>query len=176
MYVFVCLNCQFYEGFFLYLFIYVNLCLTYSKMIVKEEKVGLASSCAEEGSSISCSRFEFCCPNSFRTANETSHIKVQAVTHSSPSPIIYCIESVPQDAHISHIEIANPEDGTSNSSKGASPSVVLRDVHISARLMEDFLELAKENTEKDLETCGILGASLLKIFLFPLCRKRIYSM
>jgi STAM-binding protein len=26
--------------------------------------------------------------------------------------------------------------------------------------MEDFLELAKENTDKDLETCGILGASL----------------
>ncbi|PON98951.1 JAB1/MPN/MOV34 metalloenzyme domain containing protein [Trema orientale] len=131
-------------------------------MIVKEEKVGLASSCAEEGSSISCSRFEFCCPNSFRTASETRHIKVHAVTHSSPSPIIYCIESVPQDAHISHIEIANPEDGTADSSKGASPSVVLRDVHISARLMEDFLELAKENTEKDLETCGILGASLKK--------------
>ena len=26
------------------------------------------------------------------------------------------------------------------------------------RLMEDFLHLAKENTEKDVETCGILGA------------------
>ncbi|XP_022776102.1 AMSH-like ubiquitin thioesterase 2 isoform X6 [Durio zibethinus] len=30
----------------------------------------------------------------------------------------------------------------------------------SARLMEDFLELAKDNTEKDLETCGVLGAFL----------------
>ncbi|PKI42689.1 hypothetical protein CRG98_036971 [Punica granatum] len=26
--------------------------------------------------------------------------------------------------------------------------------------MEDFLELAKDNTEKDLETCGVLGAFL----------------
>lgn len=31
------------------------------------------------------------------------------------------------------------------------------------RLMEDFLELAKENTEKDLETCGMLGAILVRI-------------
>lgn len=27
--------------------------------------------------------------------------------------------------------------------------------------MEDFLELAKENTDKDLETCGVLGAFLV---------------
>nr|KJB31151.1 hypothetical protein B456_005G182100 [Gossypium raimondii] len=32
----------------------------------------------------------------------------------------------------------------------------------STRLMEDFLELAKENTKKDLETCGVLGAFLEK--------------
>lgn len=31
------------------------------------------------------------------------------------------------------------------------------------RLMEDFLDLAKENTEKDLETRGILGAYLVRI-------------
>ncbi|KAI9169828.1 hypothetical protein LWI28_018254 [Acer negundo] len=41
-----------------------------------------------------------------------------------------------------------------------STSKVLQDVHISARLMEDFLDLAKENTDKDLETCGVLGAFL----------------
>lgn len=28
--------------------------------------------------------------------------------------------------------------------------------------MEDFLQLAKENTEKDLETCGTLGAFLVR--------------
>ena len=35
----------------------------------------------------------------------------------------------------------------------------------SMRLMEDFLDLAKENTEKDLETCGILGAYLVRILI-----------
>ncbi|KAM6562206.1 hypothetical protein CsatB_022204 [Cannabis sativa] len=127
-------------------------------MIFNKERVGLASLCTE-GSSISCSRIEI------RTVNESQHIKVDAVTHSYPSTTISCIEKVPQDDQISSIEIANPEDGTSNSStstEASSSSVILRDVHISAQLMEDFLELAKENTKKDLETCGILGASLKK--------------
>lgn len=33
----------------------------------------------------------------------------------------------------------------------------------SARLMEDFLELARVNTDKDLETCGVLGAFLVRM-------------
>ena len=37
----------------------------------------------------------------------------------------------------------------------------------SMRLMEDFLDLAKQNTEKDLETCGILGACLVRIIVKP---------
>lgn len=32
--------------------------------------------------------------------------------------------------------------------------------------MEDFLELAKDNTDNDLETCGILGAFLVRFMLF----------
>ncbi|XP_073151645.1 AMSH-like ubiquitin thioesterase 2 isoform X2 [Henckelia pumila] len=31
---------------------------------------------------------------------------------------------------------------------------------MSARLMEDFLDLASDNTSKNLETCGVLGAFL----------------
>ncbi|GMN41614.1 hypothetical protein TIFTF001_010836 [Ficus carica] len=130
----------------------------------KEEKVGLASFCPED-SGISWSRLEYCCPTFvLRTPNLSDlHTKVDAVTHSFPSPIISCIESVPRDAHISHLELANSEDGNSKSyNREASTSKVLRDVHISGRLMEDFLELAKENTDKDLETCGVLGASLKK--------------
>ncbi|ONI30471.1 hypothetical protein PRUPE_1G253200 [Prunus persica] len=52
------------------------------------------------------------------------------------------------------------EHGQSQSSNQSTSSTVLRDVHISANLMEDFLGLAKDNTEKDLETCGTLGAFL----------------
>uniref|UniRef100_A0A3N7FKR3 MPN domain-containing protein n=1 Tax=Populus trichocarpa TaxID=3694 RepID=A0A3N7FKR3_POPTR len=51
-------------------------------------------------------------------------------------------------------------DSDQSSCNQPSASGVLQDVHISPLLMEDFLELARENTEKDLETCGVLGAFL----------------
>lgn len=35
----------------------------------------------------------------------------------------------------------------------------------SGQLTEDFLELAKDNTDKDLETCGVLGAFLVGYML-----------
>lgn len=41
--------------------------------------------------------------------------------------------------------------------------------HQSAQLMEDFLQLARNNTDKDLETCGVLGASLVRAFPFLIC-------
>ena len=33
--------------------------------------------------------------------------------------------------------------------------------------MEDFLELSRDNTNKDLETCGVLGAFLVRFMLWP---------
>lgn len=35
----------------------------------------------------------------------------------------------------------------------------------SVRLMEEFMELAKDNTDKNFETCGILGAFLVSLIL-----------
>lgn len=40
--------------------------------------------------------------------------------------------------------------------------------HQSPQLMEDFLELARDNTEKDLETCGALGAFLVSTYYHAL--------
>ncbi|XP_050905489.1 AMSH-like ubiquitin thioesterase 2 isoform X4 [Lathyrus oleraceus] len=82
------------------------------------------------------------------------------VTKSSPSPALCCVETVPKDEQNSHVTAFNSGDGSTNSCNESSSSTTIRDVHISMRLMEDFLDLAKENTEKDLETCGILGAFL----------------
>ncbi|XP_022776099.1 AMSH-like ubiquitin thioesterase 2 isoform X3 [Durio zibethinus] len=68
--------------------------------------------------------------------------------HESPCP-------VPDQTTTAckHIKVLSPYNEP-------EASRVLQNVHISARLMEDFLELAKDNTEKDLETCGVLGAFL----------------
>ncbi|XP_042497069.1 AMSH-like ubiquitin thioesterase 2 isoform X2 [Macadamia integrifolia] len=82
---------------------------------------------------------------------------------SSPSPSLSCIYSMPFTGRVSHLTADDSKHGDSNSSlNGSSESRVLQDVHISARLMEGFLELARDNTDKDLETCGILGAFLKK--------------
>lgn len=42
----------------------------------------------------------------------------------------------------------------------------------SAQLIENFLELAKNNTDKDLETCGVLGAFLVRFILLSVKRIR----
>ncbi|KAG7596563.1 JAB1/MPN/MOV34 metalloenzyme domain [Arabidopsis suecica] len=80
------------------------------------------------------------------------------VTLSSPSPSLSCVENVTcKSSHVSRVLIS----GSDNINHGeSSEAKILRDVHISERLLEDFTELARENTEKDLETCGTLAAFL----------------
>jgi len=41
----------------------------------------------------------------------------------------------------------------------------------SVRLTEEFMELAKENTSNNLETCGILGASFVSVVATCQCDK-----
>ncbi|WCJ38441.1 AMSH-like ubiquitin thioesterase 2 [Euphorbia peplus] len=91
------------------------------------------------------------------TGSKCASLTIQAVTQSSPSPILSFVEKAPKHSHISLIPVSNSD---ANSSNQPSTSKNLQNIHISAQLMEAFLELARENTEKDLETCGILGAFL----------------
>ncbi|TYJ43452.1 hypothetical protein E1A91_A03G154300v1 [Gossypium mustelinum] len=104
-----------------------------SLRIVIEERVGLAS----------CNDLDFVssyrghgspCPIPDQATTTCKLFNVHAVTQSSPSTILSFTEKASQTSHVSR----------------------------STRLMEDFLELAKENTKKDLETCGVLGAFLEK--------------
>ncbi|XP_059656108.1 AMSH-like ubiquitin thioesterase 2 isoform X1 [Cornus florida] len=88
-------------------------------------------------------------------------IFVHSVTQSSTTPAISCVHVAPHVAEVSRITDADSRPGGSNSlGDGLAASTVLKDVHISARLLDDFLELARDNTNNDLETCGVLGAFL----------------
>lgn len=89
-------------------------------------------------------------------------INVKAVKHYFPSPAVSCVEAPPVIGHVSHITFPEPNKLHVESCDESSTSKSTKDVHLSAGLMEEFMELAKVNTEKDLETCGILGASLEK--------------
>ncbi|XP_071706829.1 AMSH-like ubiquitin thioesterase 2 isoform X1 [Rutidosis leptorrhynchoides] len=76
------------------------------------------------------------------------------VAQSYPSPVISCIHKAPHDAEVSRFAsptISLVDEATSSD---------LKDVHISTQLLDGFLDLAKGNTSKDLETCGVLGAFL----------------
>ncbi|KAK8529447.1 hypothetical protein V6N12_060228 [Hibiscus sabdariffa] len=125
-----------------------------SLRIVVEERVGLAS-CNELDSARSCTRHGSPCPIPDQTTTTCKLFKVHAVTQSSPSTILSFTEKASQTSHVSRVIDSNDQPYIE-----LEASRVLQDVHISTRLMEDFLELAKENTKKDLETCGVLGAFL----------------
>ncbi|XP_062217649.1 AMSH-like ubiquitin thioesterase 2 [Phragmites australis] len=79
-----------------------------------------------------------------------------SVKHHFPSPIISWVEDFPSfgDASFS----PNPEY-VDEQAGPSSASSHLHDMQISVRLTDEFMELAKENTSNNLETCGILGAS-----------------
>uniref|UniRef100_A0A7N0TEK7 MPN domain-containing protein n=1 Tax=Kalanchoe fedtschenkoi TaxID=63787 RepID=A0A7N0TEK7_KALFE len=82
-----------------------------------------------------------------------NRITVNTVTQSSPSSLLSYVEKAPKGAYISRV---TDDDGMPSSSN------TLHDVHISSWLMEEFIELASQNTQNDLETCGVLGGSLRK--------------
>lgn len=89
------------------------------------------------------------------------HTGVHSVTQSSPSPTISGIHNLPSFGEVLHITSADSGCGGSNdSSDGSGSCNVLKNVHISAQLLEDFFALAKDNTDKDMETCGVLSAFL----------------
>lgn len=83
------------------------------------------------------------------------------VTHSYPSPVISCIHKAPDAAEVSRITSPSSENRHPKSFVDESTaSNVLKHVHISTQLLNGFLDVAKDNTSKDLETCGVLGAFL----------------
>ncbi|GAB2280453.1 AMSH-like ubiquitin thioesterase 2 [Dionaea muscipula] len=82
------------------------------------------------------------------------HQVIQRVVTYSPSPSLSCSHFAPQAPQVA---LASTAGGTERSE---SSSKLLRGVHISAQLLEDFLQLAGANTSNDLETCGVLGAFL----------------
>ncbi|KAL8519071.1 hypothetical protein ACS0TY_010133 [Phlomoides rotata] len=88
-------------------------------------------------------------------------IDVHFVTKSFPSPSISFIQPPPHGPELSRISVTNTSDEQSNySSNEEAACIHLKDIHMSGRLMEDFVDAARENTDKDLETCGVLGAFL----------------
>ncbi|CAA6665567.1 unnamed protein product [Spirodela intermedia] len=92
---------------------------------------------------------------------KTSEINLLAVKHFPPSPITSWVETAPLVATVSHVTVPDSRNRKLKSlCEERLTSGTIHDIHLSAGLMEEFTTLARDNTGRDLETCGVLGASL----------------
>ncbi|XP_074573192.1 AMSH-like ubiquitin thioesterase 2 isoform X2 [Curcuma longa] len=100
-----------------------------------------------------------------RTCQRGDGNEVHVVKHYFPSSVVSWVEEGGSSGQVSHVIFPGSNDDNSKCiSEGSSTSDSTKDMHISVKLTEEFLDLAKENTDRDLETCGILGAFLNHTF------------
>ncbi|XVF38817.1 hypothetical protein REPUB_Repub20aG0134800 [Reevesia pubescens] len=81
------------------------------------------------------------------------------IKQPSPPPVL---AQVRQDiTPIPPSKVADPRPGPAKPSQDGMPnSNSYQHLHVPVHMMEDFLRLARANTEKNLETCGFLAGSL----------------
>ncbi|CAA0815330.1 AMSH-like ubiquitin thioesterase 1 [Striga hermonthica] len=92
---------------------------------------------------------------SFESAESSAPIEI--IRQPSPPPLLADV----QDLVPTSTAATQAECGMESSSTDALPcSEEPLQLHISTELMNSFMKLAKSNTDKNLETCGVLAGSL----------------
>ncbi|KAK3002124.1 hypothetical protein RJ639_022216 [Escallonia herrerae] len=85
--------------------------------------------------------------------------EVSIIRQPSPPPVLAKV--LPEFLPISPSRVADPRPGPAKSFQdGTSNSNSYQHLHLPVKMMEDFLIFARENTAKNLETCGVLAGSL----------------
>ncbi|XP_023000049.1 AMSH-like ubiquitin thioesterase 3 [Cucurbita maxima] len=77
------------------------------------------------------------------------------VKQPSPPPVLAKVQQ--EYATIPPSKVADPRPGVAKQSQDGSE---FQHLHIPVKMLDDFLRLARENTNKNLETCGVLAGSL----------------
>ncbi|CAN0888619.1 AMSH-like ubiquitin thioesterase 3 [Linum grandiflorum] len=80
------------------------------------------------------------------------------IRQPSPPPVLAQVQH--EYAQIPPSKVADPRPGPAPCQDGISDSNSFQDVHVPVNMMDDFLRLARANTEKNLETCGVLAGAL----------------
>ncbi|CAN1345553.1 AMSH-like ubiquitin thioesterase 3 [Linum perenne] len=80
------------------------------------------------------------------------------IRQPSPPPVLAQVQH--EYAQILPSKVADPRPGPAPCQDGMSDSNSFQDVHVPVNMMDDFLRLARANTEKNLETCGVLAGAL----------------
>lgn len=95
---------------------------------------------------------------SFETIVETPSVATDIIRQPSPPPVLAELQDL---VPAMSTEVTEAESGIGNLSKdGLVCSESPLQLHISTTMMENFMKLARSNTEKNLETCGVLAGSL----------------
>ncbi|KAG6431409.1 hypothetical protein SASPL_109488 [Salvia splendens] len=90
---------------------------------------------------------------------ENNDFQLGNIRQPSPPPVL--AQVMPEHRHISPSRVADPRPGPANFSQDGLPSSnSYQDLHIPVKILDDFLRLARENTSRNLETCGVLAGSL----------------
>ncbi|XP_057785601.1 AMSH-like ubiquitin thioesterase 3 [Salvia miltiorrhiza] len=90
---------------------------------------------------------------------ERNDFQLSNIRQPSPPPVL--AQVMPEHRHISPSRVADPRPGPPNFSQdGLTNSNSYQDLHIPVKILDDFLRLARENTTRNLETCGVLAGSL----------------
>ncbi|KAL6186036.1 hypothetical protein ACLB2K_042158 [Fragaria x ananassa] len=145
----------------------LNQAVQYDLVGVKEGDPGRVNSTME--SVLSLDNGEWLRPSQESSPSWISEAKEDPfplVKQPSPPPVLAQVQQEVTPIH--HSKVADPRPGLANPSQDGMPSsnsyqhlhVVSFLCCIPIKMMEDFLRLARKNTEKNLETCGVLAGSL----------------
>ncbi|KAL3626577.1 hypothetical protein CASFOL_030126 [Castilleja foliolosa] len=94
-----------------------------------------------------------------RNGIENNKFQLGYIRQPSPPPVLAQVQS--ELLPISPSRVADPRPGPPKHSENGLPgSNSYQDLHIPMKIMDDFLRLARQNTSKNLETCGVLAGSL----------------
>ncbi|GMJ08379.1 associated molecule with the SH3 domain of STAM 3 [Hibiscus trionum] len=134
----------------------------YSSLAVKGGDAGQVGSAMESVLSLDDGRWlnpaEGLCHPLITEAKEDP-FQFVGLRQPSPPPVLAQLQ---QDfAPIPPSKVADPRPGPAKPSQDGMPnSSSYQHLHVPVHMMEDFLRLARENTKRNLETCGVLAGSL----------------
>ncbi|MQM20795.1 hypothetical protein Taro_053823 [Colocasia esculenta] len=88
-------------------------------------------------------------------------IKLDIIRQPSPPPVLANVQDLVPDVAIQSAQVSNlaPRESESLQDELLRAESPL-EVHISATLMDSFMRIAKSNTDRSVETCGVLAGSL----------------
>ncbi|XP_065863754.1 AMSH-like ubiquitin thioesterase 3 [Euphorbia lathyris] len=100
--------------------------------------------------------------SSYALINEASQdpFGFVGIRQPSPPPVLAHVQQ--SFSPIPPSQVADPRPGPAKPQDGIPSSNSYQHLHVPVSLMEDFLRLARANTKKNLETCGVLAGSLKK--------------